>query len=89
MKLSANAEAIYKDMSTKYSRCLTRFYEEKYFKAGLDVCTITAYTEAIKKAYNSEFITKDEAVHLLEVLKCYLMAINKLSEEKFEVMKDA
>lgn len=88
MKLSANAEAIYRDMETKYSRCITRAYEKKYFQAGLDGYTITAYKEAIKNAYNSECITKDEAVHLFEILKLFLMSINKLLE-KSEVMKDA
>ena len=88
MKLSANAEAIYKDMEIKYSRCITRVYEKKYFKAGLDGYTITAYKEVIKNAFHSECITKDEEVHLFEILKCFLMSINKLLEES-EVMKDA
>lgn len=88
MKLSANAEAIYKDMENQYSRCITRVYEKKYFQAGLDGYTITAYKYAIENAFHSECITKDEAVHLLEVLKCYLMYINKLLEES-EVMKNA
>lgn len=72
MKLLANAEAIFKDMENQYSRCITMVYEKKYFQAGLYVYTIT----------------KDEAVHLLEVLKCYLMSIGKLLEES-EVMLDA
>lgn len=88
MKLSANAEAIYKDMETKYSRCITRVYEKKYFQAGLDGYTITAYKDVIKNAFNSDCITKDEAVHLFEILKCFLMSIHKLLE-KSEVMKDA
>lgn len=88
MKLSANAEAIYKDMETKYSRCITRAYEKKYFQSGLDGYTITAYKEVIKNAFNSECITKDEAVHLLEILKLFSMSIHKLLE-KSEVMKDA
>lgn len=88
MKLSANAEAIYKDMEIKYSRCITRVYEKKYFQAGLDVYTITAYKEAITNAFNSDCITKDEAVHLLEILKLFLMSIHKLLKES-EVMKDA
>ena len=87
MKLSANAEAIFKDMENHYSRCITRVYEKKYFQAGLDGYTITGYKDAIKNAYNSECINKDEATHLLEVLKCYLMSINKLLE-KSEVMSD-
>lgn len=88
MKLSANAEAIYNDMETKYSRCITRVYEKKYFQAGIDGYTITGYKDAINNAYNSECVTKDEALFLLEVLKCYLMFIHKLLEES-EVMKDA
>lgn len=88
MKLSANAEAIYKDMETKYSRCITRAYEKKYFQAGLDVYTIISYKDAIKNAFNNDCITKDEAVHLFEILKCFLMSIHKLLEES-EVMKDA
>jgi hypothetical protein len=88
MKLSKNAEAIYKDMENKYSRCITRVYEKKYFQAGLDGYTITAYKEAIDNAYNSDCITKDEAVHLLKVLKCYLISISKLLEES-EVMSYA
>ena len=81
MKLSANAEAIYKDMETKYSRCITRAYEKKYFQAGLDGYTITAYNEVIKNAFNSECITKDEAIHLSEILKCFLISIHKLLEK--------
>ena len=88
MKLSTNAEAIYKDMESQYSRCITRLYEKEYFKAGLDGYTITGYKSAIINAFNSECITKDEAVHLLEVLKCYLMTISKLLEES-EVLLDA
>ena len=88
MKLSTNAEAIYKDMESQYSRCITRLYEKEYFKSGLDGYTITGYKSAITNAFNSECITKDEAVHLLEVLKCYLMTISKLLEES-EVLLDA
>lgn len=88
MKLSANAEAIYKDMETKYSRCITRAYEKKYFQAGLDGYTITAYKDAIKNAFNSDCITEYEAVHLFEILKCFLTSIHKLLEES-EVIKNA
>lgn len=88
MKLSTNAKAIFEDMEIQYSRCITRLYEKEYFKAGLDGYTITGYKGAITNAFNSECITKDEAVHLLEVLKCYLMSISKLLEES-EVMLDA
>lgn len=88
MKLSTNAEAIYKDMESQYSRCITRLYEKKYFQASLDAYTITSYKGVITIAFNSERITKDEAAHLLEVLKCYLMAISKLLEES-AVMMDA
>lgn len=88
MKLSANAEAIFKDMENLYSRCITRVYKKKYFQAGLDGYTISSYKEAIKGAYNSECITKDEAVHLLVILNCFLRSLNKLVEKR-EVMKDA
>lgn len=88
MKISANAEAIVKDMEIKYSRCITRIYEKKYFQAGLDGYTIKAYKEAIENTYNSGCITKDEAVQLFKLLKCFLNSIHKLLE-KSEVMKDA
>lgn len=87
MKLSANAKAIYEYMDTQYSRCITRVYEKEYFKAGLDGYTITGYKDAITNAYNSGCISKDEAVYLLEVLKCFLMSIIKLLGES-EVMSD-
>lgn len=57
-------------------------------KAGLDAYTITGYRGCITKAFNSSSITKDEQVHLLEVLKCYLLAISNLLS-KSEVMLDA
>lgn len=88
MKLSPNAEAIFKDMENKYSRCITSVYEKKYFQAELDAYTIKGYKDAIKNAYNSECISKDEEVHLLEVLKCYLMSIQKLLKES-EAIIDA
>lgn len=78
MKLSTNAKAIYKDMESQYSRCITRIYEKEYFQADLDAYTITGYKGAITNAFDSGCITKDEAVHLLEVLKCYLLTISKL-----------
>ena len=88
MKLSTNAEAIYKDMESQYSRFITRLYEKEYFKAAIDGYTIAGYKGAITNAFNSECITKYETVHLLEVLKCYLMTISKLLEES-EMMLDA
>lgn len=87
MKLSANAEAIFRDMEIQYSRCITRLYEKEYFQAGIDAYTITGYKGAITKAFDNDCITKDEAIHLLEVLKCYLMSISKLLEESC-VMSD-
>lgn len=87
MKLSANAEAIFKDMEIHYSRCITRLYEKEHFKAGLDGYTIIGYKGAITNAFDSGCITMDEAIHLLEVLKCYLMSISKLLE-KSEVLSD-
>lgn len=87
MKLSANAEAIFRDMEIQYSRCITRLYENEYFKACIDRYTITGYKGAITKAFDNDCITKDEAIHLLEVLKCYLMSISKLLEES-QVMSD-
>ena len=87
MKLSANAEAIYEDMDIQYSRCITRLIEKEYFKAGLDAYTITGYRGVITNAFNSDCITKDEQVHLLQVLKCYLLAISNLLS-KSEVMSD-
>lgn len=87
MKLSANAKAIYEDMDIQYSRCITRLNEKEYFKAGLDAYTITGYIGAIKNAFNSDCITKDEQVHLSEVLRCYLLTISNLLP-KSEVMSD-
>ena len=87
MKLSANAEAIFKDMEIQYSRCITRLYEKEYFQAGLDGYIITDYKGAITNAFNSDCITKDEAIHLLEELKCYLLTISNLLS-KSEVMSD-
>lgn len=81
MKLSANAEAIFRDMEIQYSRCITRLYEKEYFQAGIDAYTIIGYKDAITKAFDSDCITKDEAIHLLEVLNCYLISISKLLEE--------
>lgn len=88
MKLSKYAEMIYKDMTYQYFRCIERLEKKELFKAGLYGYTITGYKGAITNAFNSECITKDEAVHLLEVLKCYLMFISKLLEES-EVKLDA
>lgn len=88
MKLSANAEAIFKDMETQYSRCITRLYEKKYFQASLDAYTIAGYKGIITIVFDKAFITKDEAEHLLEVLTCYLTSINKLLEEESVVMSD-
>lgn len=48
--------------------------------------TISRYID-IKCAKSSDFVN-DEAVHLLEVLKCYLLSISKLLAES-EVMADA
>lgn len=87
MKLSVNAKVIYEDMDIQYSRCITRLIEKEYFKAALDAYTITGYRGAITNAFNSDCITKDEQVHLLEVLKCYLLAISNLLS-KSEVMSD-
>lgn len=87
MELSASAKAIYEDMNIQYSRCITRLMEKEYFKAGLDAYTITGYRVAITNAFNSDCITMDEQVHLLEVLKCYLLAISNLLS-KSEVMLD-
>lgn len=87
MKLSTNAKAIYKDMESQYSRCITRIYEKEYFQAGLDGYTIPGYKDAITKAFDSGCITKDEAVHLLELLKCYLLTISKLLSQS-EVLSD-
>lgn len=81
MKLSTNAEAIFRDMEAQYSRCITRFYEKEYFQAGLDGYILTGYKSAITNAFDNDCITKDEAIHLLEVLKCYLMYISDLLEE--------
>lgn len=88
MKLSTNARSIYNDMTMMYTRCLKRIKQEEFFKAGLDGYTITGYKGAIINAFNSACITKDEAVHLLEVLECYLMTISRSPEES-EVMLDA
>lgn len=87
MKLSANAKAIYEDMDIQYSRCITRLNEKEYFKAKLDAYTITGYVGAIKNAFNSDCITKDELIHLSEVLKCYLLTISNLLP-KSGVMSD-
>ena len=87
MKLSVNAEAIFRDMEIQYSRCITRLYENEYFKACIDGYTITGYAGAITKAFDNDWINQDEAIHLLEVLKCYLLYISKLLEES-EVMPD-
>jgi hypothetical protein len=87
MKLSANAEAIFRDMEIQYSRCITRLYEKEYFQAGIDAYTITGYKVAITMAFDNDCITKDEAVHLLEVLKCYLLSISKLLAQR-DVMSD-
>lgn len=38
-------------------------------------------------AFNTDYITKDELIHLLEVLKCYLLNISNLLP-KSEVMSD-
>lgn len=81
MKLSTNAEAIFRDMEIQYSRCITRLYEKEYFQASLDAYTITGYRVAITKAFDNDCITKDEAIHLLEVLNCYLISISKLLGE--------
>lgn len=88
MKLSANAEAIFKDMEMQYSRCITRLYEKEYFQAVLAVYTIIGYNGIITKVFDSDCITKDETVHLLELLNCYIMSISKLLTES-DVMKDA
>lgn len=42
----------------------------------------------MKLSTNAKAIYKDEAQHLLEVLKFYLMSISKVLEES-EVMSDA
>lgn len=81
MKLSANEEAIFRDMEIQYSRCITRLYKKEYFQAGIDAYTITGYKDAITKAFDNDCITKDEAIHLLEVLNCYLIFISKLMKE--------
>lgn len=81
MKLSANAEAIFRDMEIQYSRCITRLYEKEYFQACIDAYTIMGYKDVITKAFDNDCISKDEAIHLLEVLNCYLISISKLLEE--------
>ena len=80
MKLSTFAEAIYKDMENQYSRCLIRVGKKELFKAGLDAFILGAYKDAIDKAYDSGCITKDEGLHLFEVLKCFVNGISKLIE---------
>jgi hypothetical protein len=66
MKLSANAEAIFKDMEIQHSRCITRLYEKEYFQSALDGHIIMGYKRAITDAFDSDCVTKDEAAHLLE-----------------------
>lgn len=68
-------------MNKKVEVLCDEYIEKKHFQAELDAYTIKGYKDAIKNAYNSECITKDEAVHLLEVLKCYLISIQKLLKE--------
>ena len=81
MKLSANAEAIFRDMEIQYSRCITRLYEKEYLQADIEAYIIMGYKGVITMAFDNDWITKDEAIHLLEVLKCYLISISKLLEE--------
>ena len=85
MKMSPNAKAIYEDMDIQYSRCVARMVEKEYFKAGLEAYIITGYIGTITNAFNSDRSTMDEQVYLLEVLKCYLLAISNLLS-KSEVM---
>lgn len=88
MKLSANAEAIYKDMENQYSRCITRVYEKKYFQAALDAYLITGYEDAILNAEMTSNINNKDTKYLLKLLREYVMDIyNKLKES--EVMKNA
>ena len=82
MKLSKYAEMIYKDMTYQYSRCIERLEKEELFKAGLDVLTIGSYRTGIKKAYDMEYITNDDVLHLIELLDCYLSNISKMIEMK-------
>lgn len=88
MKLSANAEAIYKDMEKQYSRCITRVYEKKYLQAGLYAYLITGYEDAIFNAEITGNINNKDTKYLLKLLREFVMDIyNKLKES--EVMKNA
>lgn len=88
MKLSLNAEAIFKDMENQYSRCITRVYEKKYFQAALDAYLITGYEDAIFNAEMTGNINNKETKYLLKLLREFVMDIyNKL--KGIEVMKDA
>lgn len=88
MKLSANAEEIFKDMENQYSRCITRVYEKKYFQAVLDAYLITGYEDAIFNAEMTGNINNKDTKYLLKLLREFVMDIyNKL--KGIEVMKNA
>lgn len=88
MKLSANAKAIYNDMTMLYTRCLKRVKQEEYFKAGLDAYLITGYKEAIVDVKRSGTIYNHDTAHLLKILKYYLEDVY-LNIKGIEVKLDA
>lgn len=88
MKLSANAMAIYNDMTMLYTRCIKRVKQEEYFKAGLDAYLITGYKEEIFNAKRSGTIDNHDTTHLLRILKYYLKDVC-LNIKGIEVMMDA
>lgn len=88
MKLSANATAIYNDMTMMYTRRLYRIKQEEFFEAGLDAYVITEYKEAIFNAKRSGTIDNHDTTHLLKILKYYLEDVY-LNIKEIEVTLDA
>lgn len=88
MKLSANARAIYNDMTMMYTRCLDRIKQEEFFEAGLDAYVITGYKEAIFNAKRIGTIDNHDTTLLLKILKYYLED-TYLNIKEIEVKLDA